>query len=211
MHLMSYSPEHLTDPVPSPFEQASTLAYDMHGRHQSHNTLELPLFPIEENGIVIPIVSALSFDKYPDQDARVRDTNISIYQRYYPLKARATYVGLWPHGDRGTGVAALYNSELTFRPQSYGGTLPLRETMNSLWSGYALIEQTDEVDIRGGRQSPPPHLRGTANTRLTHGNVGFNSVEGVKFWRPALSGEVTVELARDQLLRISDKAIWTAA
>lgn len=211
MHLMSYSSEQSPNAASTPFEQVSELAYEMHGRYQSHNTLRLPLFDIEENGIVVPVVSALSYEKRPEQDVRVEATDIAVYQRYYPLKVRATYIGLWQHGDRGAGSAALYNSELTFQPQQYGGTLPFRETLNSLLNEHALIEQTDEADIRGRDQNPFPYIRGTANTSLVPGNVGFNSVEGVRFWRPALCGEVEVDLAKDQLLKISDKTIWTAA
>lgn len=209
MPFMSYTPEQPTSSEPTPFEQATTLAYDMHRRHQTHNTLELPLIS-EENGVVVPVISALRFENYPDHEVRIKDTDIILHQRYPFLSARATYVGLWPDGNRGIGVAALYNSELTFRPEEYGGALPFRETMNNLLTGYELVERTNELDIRERHQHQPSPLMGTSTTTLIPQNVGFNSVEKTRSWQPALSGEVTVELAKNGLVKISDNKIWVS-
>lgn len=170
-------------------------------------------FPVEHEGLVLPVMTALTHEgKYPDQDIRIVDTDIAVYQRYYPLKAQATYVGLWPQGAKGAGAAALYHSEVTFLPAPYGGRLPFREAMNTTTAARPLIKHTEAADIRGAEpQHNPARLKGTRETSLNPGDVGFNSVAGTRFWSPALIGEVTVEIEQDQLFKITDRSIFTTS
>lgn len=207
---MSYAPDQ-SPTSPSPFEQASTLAYALHTRYHSHNNLVVPPFGEETGGIVLPVVTTLKFQESPRQRVEVQGNTIDISQRYPELTAAATYVGLWPQGDNGAGTAALYKSKVAFTPAAFGGQLPFRETMNDLFAGLSPIEQTDEADVRGAVPAVPPRLRGTPNSRLIDGNVGYNSVEKTRFWRPALSGEVMVEIAEERIVKITDNTVLSAA
>lgn len=208
---MSYTPEQPQNSAPSPFEQASTLAHDLHARHHSHNTLVMEPFGHETGGVVLPVFTSLTYDELPTQGARMDHHDIDVSQRYSALTAQATYVGLWPQGNQGNGAAVLYKSQAVFTPEVFSNRLPFRETINELLQEYNTLATTQDADIKG-KDAPttPPYLKGTQETKLVERNVGYNRVQKTRFWSPTLSGLVETELPYGHIVQITDKTLLSA-
>lgn len=173
------------------------------------NQLGLRPFSVEGDGLVIPIASRMTSDgPFTSSQFSVMNGELTHRQEYPAMIASATLVGLWLHGNRGEGEAALYETEAAFQPAAQQKSVALAEAVLKV-HGRGQAQVIDAPRLGDGtiivnRDGVMYSLRATAETTADI----VQSDEEDDALRLSLHGKMTVDSVPN-FLRVNGDVIYS--
>jgi hypothetical protein len=157
------------------------------------NQLKLSSFSVDD-GYVIPVQSSLrSDDRIRPSRLSVEDGRVTHGRDYPSMIAMATFVALWPNGNRGDGEAVLYQSDARFRPRYEQRSMPLLQAVlevNDCGSSSMVDGQyLGSGDIIVTDEDTQIHLRPSTGTIATLEGVEHDDQDALRL---SLSGKMSV-------------------